>query len=142
MTAGPSATLPRLAGTGLAPVGMTRGEVVLPSEIGRRWSELQITRLLNNRPIPWQRPFPFNSPSFVIRGLPQACLGAKPRDLQFVPPATNLRWKHYLPLSSRPERTRISCLAPLDKAACAPFFKERRMLFASATNVHRKSGGA
>jgi hypothetical protein len=46
------------------------------------------------------------------------------------------------PLSSRPERTRISCLAPLDKTACAPFFKERRMLFASATNFYRKSGGA
>jgi len=36
-------------------------------------------------------------------------------------------------LSSRPERTRISCHAPLDKAACAPFFKERRMMFANAT---------
>src|SRR5258707_14576794 len=46
------------------------------------------------------------------------------------------------PLSSRPERTRISCLAPLDKTACAPFFKERRILFASATNFYRKSGGA
>jgi hypothetical protein len=45
-------------------------------------------------------------------------------------------------LSSRPERTRISCLAPLDKTACAPFFKERRILFASATNFYRKSGGA
>ncbi|MEA2260162.1 MAG: hypothetical protein QOJ51_2987, partial [Acidobacteriaceae bacterium] len=32
------------------------------------------------------------------------------------------------PLSSRPERTRISCLAPLDKTARAPFFKERRIL--------------
>ena len=28
------------------------------------------------------------------------------------------------------------------QAACAPFSKERRMLFASATNFHRKSGGA
>src|SRR6266849_5265376 len=41
-----------------------------------------------------------------------------------------------------PERTRISCLAPLDKTACAPFFKEGRILFASATNFYRKSGGA
>ena len=46
------------------------------------------------------------------------------------------------PLSSRPERTRISCLAPLNKTARAPFFKERRILFASATNFYRKSGGA
>jgi hypothetical protein len=46
------------------------------------------------------------------------------------------------PLSSRPERTRISCLAPLDKTARAPFFKERRIQFASATNFYRKSGGA
>jgi hypothetical protein len=45
-------------------------------------------------------------------------------------------------LSSRPERTRISCHAALDKAACAPFFKERRMMFASATNFYRKSGVA
>ncbi len=64
-------------------------------------------------------------------------------------PATTLYEPLPLPLSSRlprravgPERTRISCLATLDKVACAPFFKERRMLFASATNFHRKSGEA
>jgi hypothetical protein len=45
-------------------------------------------------------------------------------------------------LSSRPERTRISCHEALDRAACAPFFKERRMMFANATNFYRKSGGA
>jgi hypothetical protein len=45
-------------------------------------------------------------------------------------------------LSSRPERTRISCHAALDTAACAPFFKERRIMFASATNFYRKSGVA
>jgi hypothetical protein len=45
-------------------------------------------------------------------------------------------------LSSRPERTRISCHAALDKAACAPFLKERRMMFANATNIYRKSGVA
>jgi hypothetical protein len=32
------------------------------------------------------------------------------------------------------------CHAPLDKVACAPFRKERRMKFAEATNLHRKSG--
>jgi hypothetical protein len=30
----------------------------------------------------------------------------------------------------------------LDKAVRAPFFKERRMMFANATNFHRKSGAA
>jgi hypothetical protein len=45
-------------------------------------------------------------------------------------------------LSSRPERTPISCHAGLDKAACAPFFKERRMMFTSATYFYRKSGVA
>jgi len=45
-------------------------------------------------------------------------------------------------LSSRPERTRISCHAALDDAACAPFRKERRMKFTEATNLHRKSGRA
>jgi hypothetical protein len=27
-----------------------------------------------------------------------------------------------------------------DRAACAPFFKERRMNFAGSTKLHRKSG--
>jgi PHP domain len=40
------------------------------------------------------------------------------------------------------ERTRISCHAAPDKTAYAPFFKERRMVFANATNFYRKSGGA
>jgi hypothetical protein len=31
---------------------------------------------------------------------------------------------------------------PPDKAACAPFFKEGRMMFANATNFYRKSGVA
>jgi hypothetical protein len=45
-------------------------------------------------------------------------------------------------LSSRPERTRISCHAALDKTACAPFRKEGRMQCSNATNFHRKSGVA
>jgi hypothetical protein len=45
-------------------------------------------------------------------------------------------------LSSRPERTRISCHAALDKATCAPFRRERRMKFTNATKFDRKSGGA
>jgi hypothetical protein len=45
-------------------------------------------------------------------------------------------------LSSRPERTRISCHATLDRAACATFRKEGRMMYANANNLHRKSGGA
>ena len=45
-------------------------------------------------------------------------------------------------LSSRPERTRISCHAALDMAACAAFRKESRMKFANATKFDRRSGVA
>ena len=45
-------------------------------------------------------------------------------------------------LSSRPERTRISCHAPLDKAAYAPFRKEGRMKCYNTTKSNRKSGVA
>jgi hypothetical protein len=45
-------------------------------------------------------------------------------------------------LSSRPKRTRISCHAVLDMAACAAFRKESRMKFANATKLDRKSGVA
>jgi hypothetical protein len=47
-----------------------------------------------------------------------------------------------LPLSSRPERTRISCCAAVDRSACAAFRKESRMKFANATKPNRKSGVA
>ena len=46
------------------------------------------------------------------------------------------------PLSSRPERTRISYYATLDISARAAFIKESRMTFASATKPDRKSGVA
>jgi hypothetical protein len=46
------------------------------------------------------------------------------------------------PLSSRPKRTRISCHAALDKAACAALRKESRMKFVNAINLNRKSGVA
>jgi hypothetical protein len=46
------------------------------------------------------------------------------------------------PLPSRPERTRISCHAALDKTTCAPFRKEGRMKCTNATKFHRKSGVA
>jgi hypothetical protein len=45
-------------------------------------------------------------------------------------------------LSSRPERTRISCRAALDMATCAAFVKESRMKIANATKLNRKSGVA
>jgi hypothetical protein len=45
-------------------------------------------------------------------------------------------------LTSRPERTRISCHAALDKAAFAPFRKEGRMKCDNATKSNRKSGVA
>jgi hypothetical protein len=40
------------------------------------------------------------------------------------------------------EAYRISCHAAPDETAGAPFFKERRMMFANATNFYRKSGAA
>jgi hypothetical protein len=46
------------------------------------------------------------------------------------------------PLSSRPQRTRISCHATLDEAAYAPFRKEGRMKCVNATKSNRKSGVA
>ena len=46
------------------------------------------------------------------------------------------------PSLCHPERTRISCHAAQDTAACAPFSKERRMKFANATKFNRKSGEA
>src|SRR3984957_5599764 len=45
-------------------------------------------------------------------------------------------------LSSRPERTRISCLAALDTPPCAAFVKESRMKFTNATKLNRKFGVA
>jgi hypothetical protein len=45
-------------------------------------------------------------------------------------------------VSSRPERTRISCHVARDKAAYAPFRTEGRMKCDSATNSNRKSGVA
>src|SRR5580698_6153482 len=45
-------------------------------------------------------------------------------------------------VSSRPERTRISCHASLDKTTFAPFRKEGRMKCINATKFHRKSGVA
>jgi hypothetical protein len=45
-------------------------------------------------------------------------------------------------VSSRPERTRISCHAALDNAAPAPFRKEGRINCDNATRSNRKSGVA
>jgi hypothetical protein len=45
-------------------------------------------------------------------------------------------------VSSRPERTRISCHASLDKTTFAPFRKEGRMKCINATKFQRKSGVA
>ena len=45
------------------------------------------------------------------------------------------------PLSSRPERTRISCHAALDRAACAPFREERRMKSDNATKFYGPTRG-
>jgi hypothetical protein len=47
-----------------------------------------------------------------------------------------------LTLSSRPERTWISCHVAPKMATNAPFLKERRTHLINATELHRKSGGA
>jgi hypothetical protein len=54
----------------------------------------------------------------------------------------NAKYSFQDELSSRPERTRISCHAALDMAACAPFRKEGRMKCINATKINRKSGVA
>jgi hypothetical protein len=46
------------------------------------------------------------------------------------------------PLSSRPERTRISYFALLAETTCAALLKESRMQIIKATGRHGKSGGA
>src|SRR5271155_4324605 len=46
------------------------------------------------------------------------------------------------PLSSRPERTRISYFALLATTTCAALLKESRMQIIKATGLYRKSGGA
>ena len=46
------------------------------------------------------------------------------------------------PLSSRPERTRISYFALLATTTCAALRKESRMQIIKATGLDRKSGGA
>src|SRR6202041_739492 len=46
------------------------------------------------------------------------------------------------PLSSRPERTRISYFALLATSTCAALCRESRMQIPKATGLHRKSGGS
>jgi hypothetical protein len=46
------------------------------------------------------------------------------------------------PLSSRPERTRISYRAAPNRSTCAAFRKESRMKLAEPTKFNRKSGGS
>jgi hypothetical protein len=66
---------------------------------------------------------------------------AKPRDLQFRGPLLETR-NTILKQNCHLDRTRISCHAALDMAACAAFVKESSMKCANATRFHRKSGGA
>jgi hypothetical protein len=44
------------------------------------------------------------------------------------------------PTQPKPGLTPISCHAVLERSACAPFIKERRMKCINATNLRRKSG--
>jgi hypothetical protein len=56
--------------------------------------------------------------------------------------AGNAQYYTQTKLSSRPERTRISCHAAMDTAVCAAFVKESRMKIANATKFNRNSGVA
>jgi hypothetical protein len=47
-----------------------------------------------------------------------------------------------VPQNCHPDRTRISCHASPDTAACAAFVTESSMKSANATKLYRKSGGA
>jgi hypothetical protein len=46
----------------------------------------------------------------------------------------------WYPLKAKYGLTPISCHAVLEKPACAPFIKERRMDCINATSLHRKPG--
>jgi hypothetical protein len=81
-----------------------------------------------------------------IKPQPQTEVSSRPERSEVEGPAVHIpRCKPQTeappsPLSSRPERTRISCHAALDKSTCAPFRKEGRMKCINATRFHRKSG--
>ena len=62
------------------------------------------------------------------------CPGVPWRDLEFSQPATNAEQSPHAPLC-HPDPA-------LDKAACAPFCRERRMKCNNAINLDRKFGGA
>jgi hypothetical protein len=64
---------------------------------------------------------------------------AKPRDLRFRGPLLETR-NTILKQICHLDRTRISCHAAPDMAACAAFVKESSMKCANATKFHRKSG--
>jgi hypothetical protein len=87
---------------------------------------------------------PLNRPSALPVSLGTADLPAASRERNEREPwgchyHHHTKWKRHPPLC-HPERTRISCHAALEKTACAPFRREMRMKFASATKFNRKSG--
>ena len=47
-----------------------------------------------------------------------------------------------IPLKPKPGLTPISCHAVLERSACAPFIKERRIECVNATSLSRQSGQA
>jgi hypothetical protein len=68
-----------------------------------------------------------------IRVLRVLCEGRETTNLD-----TDRRVSHPL---QRTQRTPDSCHAALDKTACAPFSKERRMKFAEPSKLNRNPGG-
>ena len=76
-------------------------------------------------------------PSLLRRGKGHSrSLGYAPNDK----PETGALSAAYPTQAQRQGLTPISCHAVLERSACAPFIKERRMECINATNLHRKSG--
>jgi hypothetical protein len=75
------------------------------------------------------------------RAGPAAFSAAKdPQVHDHLHPVQSVVEAHGIPLKPKPGLTPISCHAVLERSACAPFIKERRMEPINATNLHRKSG--
>jgi hypothetical protein len=139
-TADPSATL-----------GMTKGRVKrqCKAAAGRRSTEFYPQTESSRPELPWAcglskaMKTSRSSNHFLWTCRPFLC---HPERSRGICSSADLHWKYVIrlqhELSSRPERTRISCHAALDMSACAAFVKESRMKIINATKFNRKSGVA
>jgi hypothetical protein len=126
--------------------------------MGLRPTQGDEKRLLSSNRSPWKRRPPLLSsrahPDFLLRGTKDDLVcgfhQGKPHELRGthrtqqeirgsrgICSSADLSWKCF-----STERTRISCCAAVERAACAAFRKESRMKLANATKPDRKSGGS